>query len=139
MDLTVWGARQQVTVEILVRNRELIAYYLENGFDALPAYAVNAIFFVCDKLDPQKRFSRENFWSVIPHFISALTVEQFRDFMKDLEGIGIRVYAEADKLISTSRPTLDDYRADRQRENNGSTSTPDTSNEEAYTSSDTGH
>lgn len=126
-------AKKRALVEILVRNHDVLNWYIQAMFARMPPIVVNMMFKAFSLVDPNHQLTQENMWAVIPSFINSLTTEQFGVFLDHIRDVGKAVDNEYRQYITTnatedhkylppSGEAYDDHGTNGQWENNTSPS-----------------
>lgn len=141
------AARRAALTAILVRNRILLQWYIDQMLERMPQLYINMLFKVFAMVDKEKTITRDTMWGLVPAFFAQLTNEQFGIFLTHIKDIADIVEHEYEQFITTeqtqslpiSRTTHDDHRTERIREDNTGTLHLDTSNSDVVSSSNPGH
>lgn len=137
-------AKKRALVEILVRNHDVLNWYIQAMFARMPPIVVNMMFKAFSLVDPNHQLTQENMWAVIPSFINSLTTEQFGFFLDHIGDVAKAVNNEYHQYLTTdatedhkylppSGEAYDNHGANGQREDNISGSDTLTSDTSEYT------
>jgi hypothetical protein len=133
------AAKRVALTNILVRNQDVLQWYITKMFNHMPPMYVKVMFKAFALVDKEQRITQENMWALIPAFINSLPTEHFAvflghmgDFAECLHNEYTEYLAEENteesstanaktvELVPTTRPTYDVDGADRIRQNDAS-------------------
>lgn len=146
-------AKRAALVAILVRNRDVLDWYIQAMLRNMPQMYLNMMFKAFAMIDKNNPIKEDNLWALIPAFLSQLSTEQFGYFMDHMSGIAYAVNAEYKDYIqqqiesspSTAQslpsagPSHDSDRTDGERKDHPRERDTTNSYVSAVSSDDTGH
>jgi hypothetical protein len=150
-DLLDVSAKRVALTNILVRNQDVLRWYIDKMFEHLPPMYVKVMFKAFSMIDKEQRITQENMWALIPAFINSLPTEHFAVFLDHMSGFAECLHneyhqyltteepstpgAEANQSVSIARSTHDDHGPDGQRQNDVSEHHPAQSDDGALSRS----
>src|SRR5260221_11621777 len=94
MDEQELTAKRAALVAILVRNRDVLDWYIQAMLRNMPQMYLNMMFKAFAMIDKNNPIKEDNLWALIPAFLSQLSTEQFGYFMDHMSGIAHAVNSE---------------------------------------------